>query len=101
MKVAGAVKFGFPLLLVFGAFAQDQVKWDLAVEPGSAPPGAQVLARMTGHIAAGWQLYPMSTAAAIPTSLQLTPNSVVQRYRILQPKPKRAFDSSFGADTET
>jgi thiol:disulfide interchange protein DsbD len=101
MKAAGAVQFGLPLLLVFGAFAQDQVKWDLAVEPGSAAPGAKVLARMTGHIDAGWHIYSMSTAAAIPTTIQLAPNSVVERYRILQPQPKRAFDSSFGADTET
>jgi thiol:disulfide interchange protein DsbD len=99
--MAGTVKFGLPLLLVFGAFAQDQVKWDLAVEPGSAAPGAKVFARMTGHIDAGWHIYSMSTAAAIPTTIQLAPNSVVERYRILQPQPKRAFDSSFGADTET
>jgi DsbC/DsbD-like thiol-disulfide interchange protein len=56
---------------------------------------------MTGHIDAGWHIYSMSTAAAIPTTIQLAPNSVVERYRILQPQPKRAFDSSFGADTET
>src|ERR1700682_3464950 len=99
--MAGTVKFGLPLLMVFCAYAQDQVKWDLAVEPGPAPPGAKVIARMTGHIDTGWHIYSMSTAAAIPTTIQLAPNSVVERYRILQPQPKRAFDSSFGADTET
>jgi thiol:disulfide interchange protein len=95
------MKFALALVVAFTAFGQDQVKWDLALEPATAPPGSQVLARMTGHIDSGWHIYSMSTAAAIPTTLQLGPNSIVESYRVLQPAPKRAFDPTANADTET
>src|SRR5438105_3438151 len=101
MTVTSPVKFVIPILLAFSAFAQDQVKWSLAMEPGTAAPGAKVLARMTGHIDAGWHIYSMSTAEAIPTTIQVAPNAVVERFRILQPQPHRAFDPSFNAETET
>jgi thiol:disulfide interchange protein DsbD len=92
------------LLLVAGcAFAQqDQhVEWSLALEPGSAPPGAKVLARLTGIIDPGWHLYSMSTPAATPLTILLADNPVVERYRALQPPPKRTFDPNFNSDTET
>jgi thiol:disulfide interchange protein DsbD len=92
------------LLLVAGcAFAQpdERVQWSLALEPGSAPPGAKVLARLTGRIDSGWHLYSMSTAAAIPTTILLADSPVVKRYRVLQPPPKRTFDANFNSDTET
>ncbi|PWT98561.1 MAG: redoxin [Terriglobia bacterium] len=99
--MARAVNFVLPLLFAFPVFAQDQVKWDLSLDPASAPPGAKVLARMTGHIDAGWHIYSMSTAEAIPTTILVAPNPAVERYRVLQPQPRRAFDSSFNAETET
>ena len=71
------------------------------MEPGSAPPGAKILARLTGRIDPGWHLYSMSTPAAIPTTILLAANPVVQRYRALQPPPKRTFDANFNSDTET
>jgi thiol:disulfide interchange protein DsbD len=92
------------LLLVAGcAFAQkdDHVQWSLALERGSAPPGAKVLARLTGIIDPGWHLYSMSTAAAIPTTILLAANPAVKRYRTLQPPPKKTFDPNFNSDTET
>ncbi len=95
------MKLALALVVAFTAFAQDQVKWDLALDPATAPPGAVVLARMTGHIDAGWHIYSMSTAAAIPTTLQLAPNSIIESYRVLQPAPKRAFDPTANAETET
>jgi len=97
------MKLALAFLLAFTAFAQDQdhVKWDLSVEPATAAPGAKVLARMTGHIDSGWHIYSMSTPSAIPTTLQLTPTPVVESYRVLQPKPKRAFDATANAETET
>ncbi len=96
-------KFAVPLLIASCAFAQkaDQVKWDLSLEPVSAAPGSKVLARMVGHIDAGWHMYSLSTAAAIPTTIQLAPNPVVERFRVLQPPPTRAFDPNFNSDTET
>ncbi|HWB87344.1 MAG TPA: cytochrome c biogenesis protein CcdA [Bryobacteraceae bacterium] len=92
-------------LFVFSAaaFAQkpDQVKWSLALDPATAPPGARVLARLTGHIEPGWHLYSLSTAEAIPTTIQLAPNAVVESYKVLQPPPRRQFDKNFNAETET
>jgi thiol:disulfide interchange protein DsbD len=91
------------LLLAACACAQhdEHVQWSLALEPGSAPPGARVLARLTGIIDPGWHLYSMSTPAAMPFTILLAANPVVERYRALQPLPKRTFDPNFNSDTET
>jgi thiol:disulfide interchange protein DsbD len=91
------------LLLAGCAFAQkdEHVRWSLALERGSAPPGAPVLARLTGTLDPGWHLYSMSTAAAMPTTILLADNLVVKRYRVLQPPPKKTFDPNFNSDTET
>ena len=43
----------------------------------------------------------MSTPAATPTTILLADNPVVERYRVLQPPPKRTFDPNFNSDTET
>jgi thiol:disulfide interchange protein len=105
MRAGAKVRPGVAVLLLAAgcAFAQTDVhvQWSLTVEPGSAPPGARVLARVTGRIDPGWHLYSMSTPAAIPTTIRLADNSVVERYRALQPPPKRAFDPNFNSDTET
>ena len=85
------------LLLVAGcAFAQkdEHVQWSLAVERGAAPPGAKVLARLTGIIDPGWHLYSMSTPAAMPATVLLADDPVVKRYRVLQPPPKKTFDQT-------
>ena len=85
------------------AFAQkdEHVEWSLALERSAAPPGAPVLARLTGVVEPGWHLYSMSTAAAMPTTILLADNAVVKRYRALQPPPKKTFDPNFNSDTET
>ena len=105
MRAGRAVQIGVLSLVVSCVFAQgvgtNQVKWSLAVEPGSAPPGGKVLARMTGQIDAGWHLYSLSTPGAIPTTIQLAASPVVERYRVLQPPPHRAFDPNFQSNTET
>src|SRR5450759_3263888 len=93
-------------LLARGLLAQlaqgDQhVTWKLSVEPAAAPPGGKVLVRMAGHIDTGWHLYSMSTPAAIPTKIQLAPSPAVEKFRALEPQPKRAFDANFNSDTET
>jgi thiol:disulfide interchange protein DsbD len=91
------------LLLAGCAFAQkdEHIQWSLVLERGSAPPGAPVLARLTGIIDPGWHLYSMSTAAAMPATILLADNPVVKRYRVLQPPPKKTFDPNFNSDTET
>ena len=89
------------LLFALPAFAQNQVTWRLSLDPAAAPPGAKLLAHMTGQIEEGWHIYSMSTAAAIPTTIQLGANPVVESYRVLEPKPRRAFDPTANAETET
>ena len=91
------------LFLCPSAFAQkDQhVVWTLSVEPASIAPGGKALVKMSGRIDEGWHLYSASSPAAIPTKIQLAPNPALEKYRILQPKPKRAFDPNFNSDTET
>jgi thiol:disulfide interchange protein len=95
------IRLALPFLFAFASFAQNQVSWSLSLDPASAPPGAKVLARMTGQIEEGWHIYSMSTAAAIPTTIQLALNPAVEIRRVLQPKPKRAFDPTANAETET
>jgi thiol:disulfide interchange protein len=101
MRAGRVWQFGLALLAAGCLFAQNQVGWQLAVEPAAAPPGGTVLARMTGHIETGWHIYSMSTASAIPTTIQLAPNSVVDHFRVLQPAPHKAFDPTANAETET
>jgi thiol:disulfide interchange protein DsbD len=88
---AGTKAIASLLLLAGCAFAQkdEHVQWSLAVERGAAPPGAKVLARLTGIIDPGWHLYSMSTAAAMPATILLEDNPVVKRYRVLQPPPQK------------
>ena len=91
------------LFLCTSALAQkDQhVVWTLSVDPPSVAPGGKTLLKMAGHIDEGWHLYSASSPAAMPTRIQIAPNAVVEKYRILQPPPKRAFDPNFNSDTET
>jgi thiol:disulfide interchange protein len=85
------------------AFAQapNQVKWSLALEPASAAPGSKVLAHIEGAIDAGWHVYSMTTAAAIPTTITVAPNAAVEKFRVFQAPPKKAFDPNFNLETET
>ena len=85
------------------AFAQapNQVKWSLTLEPASAAPGSKVLAHLEGAIDAGWHVYSMTTAAAIPTTIKVAPNAAVEKFRVFQAPPKKAFDQNFNLETET
>ena len=85
------------------AFAQTgHVKWSLEFSPAAAKPGSEVVAKLTARIDAGWHLYSLSTPPPpVATTIQLAPNSVVERMRVLQPKPLRKHDPNFDADTET
>jgi thiol:disulfide interchange protein DsbD len=105
ISAGGRIQSAIALLLLIGgsAFAQkDQhVSWTLSVEPAAVAPGGKALLKMAGRIDEGWHIYSASTPAAIPTKIQLAPNGVVEKYRILQPPPKRTFDANFNSDTET
>jgi thiol:disulfide interchange protein len=91
------------LWVVLPAFAQtpNQVKWSLTLEPSSAAPGSKVLAHLEGAIDAGWHVYSMTTAAAIPTTIKVAPNAAVEKFRVFQAPPKKAFDQNFNLATET
>ncbi|HTX37669.1 MAG TPA: cytochrome c biogenesis protein CcdA [Bryobacteraceae bacterium] len=99
-------RIGFVLLLAAAASAQPHyADWTLTTDPSSATvaPGGKVLLRAEAQIQPGWHLYAASNSpgTGIPASFQISPASLVDRVRILQTKPKRAFDKTFGADTET
>ncbi len=88
--------------LALPAAAQQQnVKWSLSLEPASAAPGSKVLAHLAGAIEPGWHLYSMTTAAAKPTTIKVAPNSAVEKVRVFQAAPKKAFDANFQLETET
>ena len=90
-------------LAVWPLLAQgpNNVKWSLSLEPATAAPGSKVLARLEGQIDAGWHVYSMSSAGAIPTTVKLSPNAAVEKVRVFQAPPKKAFDPNFQLDTET
>ena len=44
----------------------NNVKWSLALEPATAAPGSQVLARLDGQIDPGWHLYSLTSAGGHP-----------------------------------
>ena len=104
MKRAGSIVAGI-LVWVGCASAQvigtNQVKWSLAVDPATSKPGNKVLARMSGEIEPGWHLYSLSTPGAIPTTIQLADNPAVEKFRVLQPAPHKAYDPNFQSTTET
>ncbi|HVN02823.1 MAG TPA: protein-disulfide reductase DsbD domain-containing protein, partial [Bryobacteraceae bacterium] len=102
--MAGA-RFKVLLLLaalpLLGAQGPNYVHWTLSLDPASAAPGAKVTARLEGQIDSGWHLYSMTTAAAIPTTIKVAANPAVDKIRIFQAPPKRAYDPNFQLDTET
>ena len=90
--------------LAWCAGAQTQyASWTLTAVTPMAAPGGKALLRAEARIESGWHLYaPSSPAGAgIPASFQVGPANVVERVRVLQTKPKRAFDKNFESDTET
>ena len=89
--------------VVLAAFAQapNQVKWSLSLDPATAAPGSKVLAHLEGAIDPGWHVYSMTTAAAIPTTIKVAPNAAVEKFRVFQAPPTKAFDQNFNLETET
>jgi thiol:disulfide interchange protein DsbD len=69
--------------------------------PNPAAPGGKALVRVAAKLDSGWHLYSGSSAAGIPTSFRLEPGAAIEKLRMLQPQPKRAFDANFGVETET
>ncbi len=98
----------FSVLLLLAAssvLAQkyNPVTWSLRLDPPAARPGSKILARLDAKLEAGWHLYSLTTppGGPNPTTIRLADNPAVARFRVLQPPPKRAFDTNFNLDTET
>jgi len=91
------------LLPALPALAQgpNNVDWSLSLEPVSAAPGSKVMARLEGRIDPGWHLYSMTSAGAIPTAIKVAGNAAVEKVRVFQAPPKKAYDPNFQLDTET
>src|SRR5262245_6694772 len=82
------------------AFAQkDLVKWSLAFDPPSAPPGAAVIGKLEARVDPGWHMYSFTPVkgANIPTTLKIESPAVAE-FKVLQPPPKRALDPSFNKE---
>jgi len=79
----------------------NNVQWSLTLQPASAAPGSKVLARLEGRIDPGWHVYSMTSAGAIPTTIKLAANAAIEKARIFQAPPKKAYDPNFQLDTET
>ena len=81
----------------------DPAHWSLELQPAAAPPGSKIQARLEAKLDAGWHLYSLTTppGGPNPTTIRLTDNPTVASFRVFEPPPKRAFDPSFGLDTET
>jgi thiol:disulfide interchange protein len=92
-----AIPLCLSLLTAFGQ-GQQHAAWTLQPEPASAPPGATIRVRAAVHIDSGWHLYSASSAAGMPASFQVSPDTLL---RVLQQPPKRAFDSVLNAESET
>src|SRR5579859_5851418 len=92
------------LLAPGSTFAEklDPAKWSLELQPPAAP-GSKVLARLEAKIEPGWHLYSLTTPAGgpIPTTIRLADNAAIERFRVFEPKPKRARDPVFNLDVET
>ena len=84
------------------AWAQPHfAEWTLTAPPSAAAPGGKLLIRAQASIQPGWHLYAASSPAGIPASFRVGPPGLVKSVRVFQTKPKRAFDKTFGSDTDT
>jgi thiol:disulfide interchange protein len=80
----------------------NHVQWTLTVEPPSAAPGGTVLARLTATVDPEWHMYSLTTPPGpIPTTIEATDSSAIEKVAVFQPPPVRKFDPNFNSDTET
>ena len=85
------------------AWAQENpVRWSASVAAGRVRPGAPFQAEVTAQMAEGWHVYsvsqarpPIATRITVPAGQPFTLAAPV-----LAPSPQKAFDQSFGIDTE-
>ena len=97
------------IILAGSALAQklDPVQWSLTSDAAKVTPGSTVPLKLIAHIDPGWHLYSLTTpqggkdGSPIQTTIKMADNPAVESAKVLQPKPERKFDPSFGIDIET
>ncbi len=86
-----------------GAWAQtNAVQWSASARSGRARPGGVVAVDVTAQMADGWHVYsvaqarpPIATRITVPAG-----QPFALAIPIVVPAPRKAFDQSFGIDTE-
>ena len=71
------------------------------MKPNSVAPGGKALLHIAAKVDPGWHIYSGSSPAGIPASFQIAPNPAIEKARMFQAAPKKAYDANFGAETET
>ncbi len=104
--MATVLRRRLPVILILTAAAAcaqgpRNVEWSLTLDPATAAPGSRVQARIEGKLEPGWHLYSMTTAAAIPTTVQLAANPAIAKSQVYQATFKKTYDPNFQKDTET
>ena len=95
-----AVRAATLLLFACAAHAQSQhVTW--SIQPPSAAVAGKALVRVSAKLEPGWHIYAPSSAAGIPASFTVSPADRIEKTRLFQAPPKKAYDANFGAQTET
>ena len=95
------------LTLVTSAFAQsaekfNHVQWTMTLEPGTAAPGATVIARLQASIDPDWHMYSLTTPPGpIRTTIKTVNGAAIAKLTFFEPPPIRKYDPNFQADTET
>jgi thiol:disulfide interchange protein len=80
----------------------DPIRWKLEIEPSTAAPGSEILAKLTATMEGDWHVYSLTTPRPpIATTITLAENPALGEARIYQPKPTRKMDPNFGSETET
>jgi thiol:disulfide interchange protein len=96
--------FWLPLLVgSFPAYSTTPATaaWEISGTAPQAAAGGTLLLRAQVKIAPGWHLYSASTAAGIPVSFRVSPETLATVTGVFQRPPKRSFDTNFDVETET
>lgn len=89
--------------VLFAAERPSPIKWSMSLEPATAAPGGQLLAKFTATPDGGYHLYSLTTPKGGPirTTISLAEQAAVKKVQVFQPAPNRKFDPNFQLDTET
>lgn len=90
------------ILLSLALNAQTRhVTFSTTVHPNPVAPGGKTLVTVTAKLDPVWHIYSGSSPDGIPSSFQIAPNAAIEKFRMFQEPPKKAYDANFGSETET